>query len=695
MRGGWGSPRRREGAAPGPRLRLSCSTKASTSAKRVESRPSCSFRELKSWYRSSRAPESDRILRGGHRGVRDPRRHPPQPGAPPAPAAPSPPVVGQHGLVVEEQQVLQLGGDGELPVVQDQRQVGAALGWCPLGCGEPEGMCCRGPPTPEPHARGQGSSSGPARWGGRPAWWGVTIGATVPRRRLPPQLGSTARSRQEQEGEKPPHGAAGDSAVRRDPGTGPGGRRASCPRGQSWAYGWVRHQRSLFRLLPALRSQPAGAEEQPLAGLGRPGSGSAAALASPFEGAGLARGPAARGSGADCKQTAKPRARDGVSGAQRPPSRVPAPTWCRSRVLFQVLLFNVTRGPCARVAPVQAPHTLLRPQTPTNPGEKQTAASPTLRWGWAAAPLMPEGAARGPCYAAWLGKAAAAPSWHGTGPQPPSYEAVTGAPGILTVPGHGVSGMGQSPQGTGSICCPLPSSLARHSNRKRQRQEHGINPAPARHEPRGTGEGASSLAQPGGRVPRFCGPSSKGGDEPLAEAPGTCPQELNCSLQGNVVPREGGQHPRSQRAPTGCAQLGAEAAQCRVCHGSGAEPRAGTCPPRAQCQGRGGGPWCSRSGASLAWGCELARSLCPRWSAPRLSAPPAGKGEQRGAKPPYHLHQAARLLWAGERAGREVAWAGHIPPRSPKPHKEQARRRTRGGGGDSGVKAEVKRWLPR
>lgn len=57
-----------------------------------------------------------------------------------APAAPSPPIVGEHVLVVEEQQVPHLGGDGELPVVQDQRQVGAALCWHPRGYGDRRGQ---------------------------------------------------------------------------------------------------------------------------------------------------------------------------------------------------------------------------------------------------------------------------------------------------------------------------------------------------------------------------------------------------------------------------------------------------------------------------------------------------------------------------------------------------------------------------
>lgn len=152
------------------------------------------------------------------------------------------------------------------------------------------------------------------------------------------------------------------------------------------------------------------------------------------------------------------------------------------------------------------------------------------------------------------------------------------------------------------------------------RRAQGKVPAPSSSQ--GTWEGA-----------QISWPPSKGGDELLPKAPGTCPWELNCSPQGDMVPREGG-HNSPMQPPwpmdtARCAQLGAEAAQCRVCRGSGAELRAGTCPPLAQCQGGGGGgPWCSRSGASLARGWELAHSLCPHWSAPRLSTPVAGKGEQ-------------------------------------------------------------------
>lgn len=69
-------------------------------------------------------------------------------------------------------------------------------------------------------------------------------------------------------------------------------------------------------------------------------------------------------------------------------------------------------------------------------------------------------------------------------------------------------------------------------------------------------------------------------------------------------------------------------------------------------------------------------------------------GGERGAKPPRHLHHAARLLWASEQAGREVARAGHILPRSLKSPKKQARRRTGGSRGTAGQRLRLSIGCP-
>lgn len=140
------------------------------------------------------------------------------PGLPPSPARRSPAVVGQHGVVVEQQKVPQLRGDGEPPVVQDERQVGAAPRR-PPGCGD--GMGLRGagrPPSPAagcaPTAARRGSRPLPSARSSHAAGWRFSL-AAAPR---------AARSRRGRS-----RAMAGGGAVRRSPALGEQLRRDLSP----------------------------------------------------------------------------------------------------------------------------------------------------------------------------------------------------------------------------------------------------------------------------------------------------------------------------------------------------------------------------------------------------------------------------------------------------------------------------------
>lgn len=167
----------------------------------------------------------------------------------------------------------------------------------------------------------------------------------------------------------------------------------------------------------------------------------------------------------------------------------------RCCLLFQVLLFNVTRRPCDRV--VQSRHRKpLQPQTPTNRGEKQTAATaraPRGRGGTGSRSSARDEAhgqqrgsprpSRGPC--------------QGRGLTPPSCKAArngakTGAPGIEPKPES--PGAGQPRDRVTGHCLPLSSPTAAPSQALKQ------------------GESSKSVARPhlqhgarGGRAQKLLG----------------------------------------------------------------------------------------------------------------------------------------------------------------------------------------------